>query len=43
MKIYDKRDEIEFEIVNFPTWMEMFFVELPTVLHLATYSVRQSA
>ena len=27
-KIYDKRDEFNFDIVNFPFWMAMFHVVL---------------
>ena len=30
-KIYDKRDDFNFEIVNFPFLMEMFLVLLPMV------------
>ena len=30
-KIYDKRDNFDFEIVNFPFWMVMFLVRHPTV------------
>ena len=30
-KIYDKHDDFDFEIVNFPFWMVMFLVRHPTV------------
>ena len=30
-KIYDKRDDFNFEIVNFPLLMEMFLAPLPMV------------
>ena len=31
-KIYDKRDDIDFDIMNFPFWMGMFTVLPLTVL-----------
>ena len=37
-KIYDKRDDFDFDIVNFPFWMVTFLVLLLMVyIHFATY------
>ena len=36
-KIYDKRDDFDFDIVNFPFWMAMFHV----ILHTECISISQ--
>ena len=38
-KIYDKRDDFDFDIVNFPFWMVTFPVLSLMGLHFSTYSV----
>ena len=41
-KIYDKRDDFNFEIVNFPFLMEMFLAPLPMVyIFLSLFVLRE--